>query len=42
VATEAFSYKAIGTLLGISDGNVKIRVHRARLKLRSILADGDK
>lgn len=42
VATEAFSYKAIGRLLGISDGNVKIRVHRARLKLRSILADGDK
>jgi RNA polymerase sigma-70 factor (ECF subfamily) len=41
VATEAFSYKAIGKLLGISEGNVKIRVHRARLRLRSILADGD-
>lgn len=42
VATEAFSYKSIGKLLDISEGNVKIRVHRARLRLRSILADGDK
>lgn len=42
VATEAFSYKEIGNLLGISEGNVKIRVHRARLRLRSILADGGK
>lgn len=42
LATEAFSYKSIGKLLDISEGNVKIRVHRARLRLRSILANGDK
>jgi RNA polymerase sigma factor (sigma-70 family) len=41
LATEAHSYKAIGRRLGISEGNVKIKVHRARLKLRSILADGE-
>lgn len=41
LATETFTYKQIGKLLDISEGNVKIRVHRARLRLRAILADGD-
>ena len=31
-------YKAIGKVLGISEGNVKIRVHRARKKLEESLA----
>ena len=40
LATEAFSYKEIGKLLNISDANVKVKVHRARLRLRAILKDG--
>ena len=31
-------YKAISKVLGISEGNVKIRVHRARKKLEESLA----
>ena len=31
-------YKAIGRVLGISEGNVKIRVHRARKKLEESLS----
>ena len=31
-------YKSIGKVLGISEGNVKIRVHRARKKLEESLA----
>ena len=40
LATEAFSYKEIGKLLNISEANVKVKVHRARLRLRAILKDG--
>ena len=31
-------YKSIGKVLGISEGNVKVRVHRARKKLEETLA----
>lgn len=31
-------YKSIGRVLGISEGNVKVRVHRARKKLEEALA----
>ena len=31
-------YKAIGKILGISESNVKVRVHRARKKLEESLA----
>lgn len=31
-------YKAIGKVLGISEGNVKVRVHRARKKLEESLS----
>jgi RNA polymerase sigma-70 factor (ECF subfamily) len=40
LATEAFSYKEIGKLMHISEANVKVRVHRARLRLKAILNDG--
>lgn len=41
LATEAFSYREISAMLGISEGNVKVKVHRARLKLKAILNKGD-
>jgi RNA polymerase sigma-70 factor (ECF subfamily) len=40
LATETFSYKEIGKLLNISEANVKVKVHRARLRLKAILKDG--
>ena len=40
LATEAFSYKEIGKLLNISEANVKVKVHRARIRLRAIIKDG--
>ncbi len=33
------SYAEIASLVGISEGNVKVKVHRARLKLRQILKE---
>lgn len=35
-------YKEIGKVLGISETNVKVRVHRARKKLEELLATEDK
>ena len=40
LATETFSYKEIGKMLQISESNVKVRVHRARLRLKTILNNG--
>lgn len=40
LATEAFSYQEIGKLLHISEANVKVKVYRARLRLKTILKDG--
>jgi RNA polymerase sigma-70 factor (ECF subfamily) len=34
------SYKEIGSVLGISEGNVKVRVHRARERLQKLLQEG--
>ena len=31
------TYKEIASVVGISQGNVKVKVHRARTKLREIL-----
>lgn len=42
LTTKTFSYKKIGELLNISEGNVKIRVHRARVRLKNILENGGK
>jgi RNA polymerase sigma-70 factor (ECF subfamily) len=44
LAAETFSYRQIGRLLDISENNVKVKVHRARLRLKAILnpdADND-
>jgi len=39
--TEDLKYREIATILGINEGNVKIKVHRARVKLREILKHGE-
>lgn len=41
LATGTFSYREIGQMLDISEGNVKVKVHRARLRLKEILAEGE-
>lgn len=40
LTAKTFSYRQIGKLLDISEGSVKVRVHRARMRLRAILANG--
>lgn len=42
VAAKTFSYNEIGKLLNISEANVKVKVHRARLRLKDILGNGGK
>jgi RNA polymerase sigma-70 factor (ECF subfamily) len=37
VVSSGLSYREIGALSGCSEGNVKVRVHRARQKLRQLL-----
>jgi RNA polymerase sigma-70 factor (ECF subfamily) len=37
----ALSYRDIASIAGISEANVKVKVHRARLKLKKILQVGD-
>lgn len=32
-----FSYREIAGIIGISEGNVRVKVHRARIKLKKIL-----
>lgn len=41
VANADLTYREIGRILNISEANVKVRVHRARLKLKKILDSGD-
>ena len=41
LATENFSYREIGRLLKISEANVKVKVHRARMRLKALL-NGDR
>ena len=36
------SYRDIAELTGTSEQNIKVRIHRARVKLRAILDQGDK
>jgi RNA polymerase sigma-70 factor (ECF subfamily) len=40
-ACEDLSYREIATLVGISEVNVKVKVHRARIKLREKLKERD-
>jgi RNA polymerase sigma-70 factor, ECF subfamily len=35
------NYKEIASLVGTSEGNVKVKVHRARVKLRKLLQSGE-
>lgn len=41
VLTENLKYREIASILGIKENNVKVKVHRARMKLRKILQHGD-
>jgi RNA polymerase sigma-70 factor (ECF subfamily) len=41
-AGDDLSYREIASLVGISEVNVKVKVHRARLKLRKTLKEGDR
>ena len=41
LATGTFSYREIGRLLDLSETNVKVRVHRERLKLKALMAEGE-
>jgi RNA polymerase sigma-70 factor (ECF subfamily) len=36
------SYREIARITGTSEGNIKVRVHRARVKLRKIMNKGEK
>jgi len=40
VLSGDFNYKQIASIVDISEGNVKVKVHRARIKLRKILQSG--
>jgi RNA polymerase sigma-70 factor (ECF subfamily) len=40
VSARTFTYREIGKLLNISEANVKIRIHRARLRLKKLLGNG--
>jgi RNA polymerase sigma-70 factor (ECF subfamily) len=41
VLTEELKYREIASILGINEGNVKVKVHRARLRLKEILQHGE-
>lgn len=40
LAGNALSYKEIGKLINISEANVKVKVHRARIRLKEIIDNG--
>ena len=40
VVSSGLSYREIASIAGISEANVKVKVHRARLKLKKILKEG--
>ena len=42
VAGSGLPYRDIARIAGISEANVKVRVHRARVKLRQLLSEGDR
>jgi len=42
VASSDLSYREIARITGTSEGNVKVRVHRARVKLRKMMKPGEK
>jgi RNA polymerase sigma-70 factor (ECF subfamily) len=36
------TYREIARVTGTSEGNVKVRVHRARVKLKEMMSEGDR
>ena len=42
VVSRDLSYREIARITGTSESNVKVRVHRARVKLKRILNTGEK
>ena len=42
VVSSGLCYREIASVVGISEANVKVKVHRARVALRKILAEGGK
>lgn len=40
LAAKTFSYREIGELLNLSETNVRVKVHRARLRLKDVLKKG--
>jgi RNA polymerase sigma-70 factor (ECF subfamily) len=42
VVSSDLSYREIARIAGTSEGNVKVRVHRARVKLRKLMKSGEK
>ena len=40
ILSSDLSYREIATIAGISEANVKVKVHRARIKLKKML-EGD-
>ena len=41
VVSSDMSYRDVAEMTGTSEQNVKVRVHRARVKLRTIMVQGD-
>lgn len=41
VVSSGLPYRTVATIIGISESNVKVKVHRARLKLKTILRAGE-
>ena len=37
--TGGLSYREIAAVSGLSEGNIKVRIHRARRKLRDLLRE---
>ncbi len=42
VVSSGLSYREIADITGTSEGNVKVRVHRGRVKLRKMMNTGEK
>ena len=41
VISGDLSYREIASILGTTEANIKVKVHRARVKLKNILKIGD-
>jgi len=39
--SSGLSYRGVAEIVGISEANVKVKVHRARIKLRKIVQAGE-